>query len=85
MIVPVPLGAVKATFIDDELDTITLPIVGGPDTVVTEDDALDETDVPPELVAVTENVYGIFDVNPETLIGDDVPVPVKPPGLLITV
>jgi hypothetical protein len=85
MIVPVPLGAVKATLMDDEPNTITLPIVGGPDTVVTEDDALDETDVPPELVAVIENVYGIFDVNPATLIGEDAPVPIKPPGLLVTV
>ena len=48
-------------------------------------DALDETDVPPELVAVTVNVYGVFAVNPVTFIGDDVPVPINPPGLLVTV
>ena len=53
--------------------------------VVTEDDALDATDVPPEFVAVTVKVYGVFGVNPDTLIGEDVPVPVKPPGLLVTV
>ena len=53
--------------------------------VVTGDDALDATDVPPEFVAVTVKVYGVFGVNPDTLIGEDVPVPVKPPGLLVTV
>ena len=53
--------------------------------VVTADDALDGTDVPPELVAVTVNVYGVFGDNPDTVIGEDVPVPVKPPGLLVTV
>ena len=67
------------------LDTIAVPMVGAPVSVVTEIDALDETDVPPELVAVTKNVYGVFPDNPDTAIGDDVPVPVKPPGLLVTV
>ena len=31
-------------------------MVGGPDNVATDVDAPDATDVPPELVAVTENV-----------------------------
>ena len=39
-------------------------------------DELDESDVPPELVAVTENVYAVFEVNPDTMIGDDVPIAV---------
>jgi hypothetical protein len=56
VIVPVPVGAVKATLIVVELDTVAVPIVGALDTVVTEVDALDATDVPPELVAVTVNV-----------------------------
>ena len=60
-------------------------MVGEPDNVDTADDALDDTEVPPELVAVTVNVYGVFGVNPDTLIGEEVPVPVKPPGLLVTV
>jgi hypothetical protein len=30
------------------------------------------------------NVYGVFGVNPDTVIGDDVPVPVNP-ELLVTV
>ena len=85
MIVPVPLGAVKAILTAVELDTVATPIVGALDFVVTEVDALDATDVPPELIAVTENVYGVFGVNPETEIGDDEPVLVKPPGLLVTV
>ena len=85
MIVPVPLGAVKATLTTVELDTVATPIVGALDFVVTEVDALDETDIPPEFVEVTVNVYGVFGVNPDTEIGDNVPVPVKPPGLLVTV
>ena len=85
MIVPVPLGAIKATLTEVVLDTVAEPIVGALVCVVTDVEALDATDVPPELVAVTENVYGVFEVNPDTFIGDDVPVPVKPPGLLVTI
>ena len=85
MIVPVPLGAVKETLIAVELDTVAVPMVGAPDIVDTDVDALDATDVPPELVAVTMKVYGVFDVNPDTVIGEDEPVPIKPPGLLVTV
>ena len=84
MIVPVPLGAVKATLTEVELNTTVVPIDGALVNVVTAVDALDDTDVPPELVAVTVNVYGVFDVNPETVIGEDEPVPVNP-ELLVTV
>ena len=57
MIVPLPpLGAVKATLTAVELDTVAVPMVGAIVCVVTELDALDATDVPPELVAVIENV-----------------------------
>ena len=83
--VPVPLGEVKATLTAVELEAVAVPMVGEFGFVVTVVDALDATDVPPALVAVTVKVYGVFGVNPETLIGDDVPVPVKPPGLLVTV
>ena len=83
--VPVPPGAIKATLTEDVLDTVAVPIVGALGIVITELDALDDTDVPDELVAVTENVYGVFPDNPDTVIGDDEPVPVKPPGLLVTV
>ena len=57
MIVPSPpLGGVKATLTALELDTVAVPMVGASGEVVFELDALDGTDVPPELVAVTENV-----------------------------
>ena len=85
MIVPVPLDAVNITLTSVVLDTTTTPIVGEFGFVVTTVVALDDIDVPPELVAETVNVYGVFDINPDTVIGDDVPVPVKPPGLLVTI
>ena len=44
----------------------------------------DATDVPPELVAETVNVYDVFGINPDTVIGEDVPVPTSP-KLLVTV
>ena len=55
------------------------------DNVTTDDDELEATDVPPEFVAVTVNVYAVLGVNPETVIGEVEPVPVKLPGLLVTV
>jgi hypothetical protein len=67
------------------LDTDAMTIVGGLATVVTAVDALDGMDVPPEFVAVIVNVYIVFGVNPDTVTGDDVPVPVTPSGLLVTV
>ena len=56
MIVPVPLGAVKATLTELALDTVAIPMVGAVGFVVTEFDALDAPDIPPELVAVTVHV-----------------------------
>ena len=56
MIVPVPLGAVKATLTAVALETVAVPMVGELDIVVTAVDADDETEVPPEFVAVTVNV-----------------------------
>jgi hypothetical protein len=86
VIVPVPpLGAIKATLTSVVLDTVAVPIVGVLGFVVTDVDTLDATDVPPELVAVTENVYDVFADNPDTVIGEDVPVPIKLPELLVTV
>jgi hypothetical protein len=84
VIVPVPLGDVKETLTTVELDTVAVPIVGAFGFVITSLDALDGTDVPPELVAVTVNVYGVFEINPDTVIGDDAPVAISP-KLLITV
>ena len=85
MIVPVPLERLKATFTEVELSIVAVYMDGVLGVVVIEVDVLDATDVPPELVAVTEKVYEVFDSNPDTVIGEVVPVPVKPPGLLVTV
>ena len=51
-----PLGGVNATLTEVELTTVDIKLVGGDGIVVTEDDADDAVDVPPELVAVTVNV-----------------------------
>jgi hypothetical protein len=85
VIVPFPpVGGVKYTFTALVLDTIAVPIVGAPGFVITDSDGIDETDVPPVLDAATVNVYIVFTVNPDTVIGEDVPVPVAP-ELLVTV
>jgi hypothetical protein len=52
---------------------------------VTELEAVDETLVPIELVAVTVKVYTNPLVNPVTVIGEDAPEAVTPPGLDVTV
>ena len=84
MIVPVPLGSVNETLTVDELVTIAKSIIGESDIVDTEDDGIDADDVPLELVAVTVNVYNVFCVNPDTVIGEVVPVAISP-KLLVTV
>ncbi len=52
---------------------------------VTEFEALEAEPVPAELVAVTVKVYEVPLVRPVTVIGDDAPVPVSPPGFDVTV
>ena len=85
MIVPVPpLGAKKDTLTSVVLDTVVVPMVGEFGFVVTTLDMFDPTDVPPELVAVTENVYNVFGVNPDMVIGEEVPVSISP-KLLVTI
>ena len=85
VIVPVPLGAVKAILTELESITVAVPMMGATVFVVTILDAVDKFDIPPEFVAVTLNVYAVFDVNPDTIIGEVrfVPVDVISPGLLI--
>ena len=56
MIIPVPVGGVKAMLTEDTSNTVAVPIVGALEIVVTDVVALDDADVPPELVAVTVNV-----------------------------
>jgi hypothetical protein len=47
--------------------------------------AADAAEVPLALVALTVNVYSVPAVKPETVIGEDEPVPVAPPGEAVTV
>ena len=69
------------------LPAVALPIVGAPgaDAGVIEFDAADAAPVPALFVAVTVKVYAVPLVNPVTVMGLDVPVPVNPPGLEVTV
>ena len=52
---------------------------------VTALEAVEATPVPAELVAVTVKVYGVPLVNPLTVIGEELPDDVIPPGLDVTV
>jgi hypothetical protein len=64
-----------------------VPIIGAPGTFagVTELLVPDAELVPTALVAVTVKVYEVPFVKPVTVIGEAPPVPVKPPGLEVTV
>jgi hypothetical protein len=57
----------------------------GATIVIGLDDELTAPDTPEELAVVTVNVYEVPFVSPETVTGDDEPVPVNPPGLEVTV
>ena len=84
---PVLVGAVKLTVALPLLPLAEIP-VGAPGAIaagVTADDALEAAPVPTELVAVTVKVYAVPLVRPVTVIGDDVPVAVMPPGEEVTV
>jgi hypothetical protein len=69
------------------LPRAALPIAGAPGTVagMMLPDAPDAAPVPALLVAVTVNVYAVPLDSPLTVIGLVAPVPVKPPGLEVTV
>ena len=56
-------------------------VMAGAAVGVTLFDAADAGPVPTEFVAVTVNVYGVPTVNPVTVIGETLPVAVRPPGL----
>jgi hypothetical protein len=63
-------------------------LVGTPGAVaagVTDDDAVEAVPVPTELVATTLKVYAVPLVRPVTVIGEEVPVAVIPPGEEVTV
>jgi hypothetical protein len=48
-------------------------------------DAGDGGDAPAALIATTEKLYATPLSNPFTVIGDDAPTPVRPPGVAVTV
>jgi hypothetical protein len=48
-------------------------------------DGAEGTESPFAFVATTVNVYAVPFVNPVTVIGLEIPVPVSPPGLDVTV
>ena len=87
---PLESGAVNATVADVAPVAVAAPIVGAPGrlSVVTEAEALDETEVPAALVAVTVKVYAVLAVRPVMVM---VPspawstVPVFPPGFDVAV
>ena len=78
---PFEEGAVKVT-VACELPPVAVPTVGAPGTVlgVTEFEADEAVLVPALLVAVMVKVYAVPLVSPVTVIGEDAPVPVIPPG-----
>jgi hypothetical protein len=83
---PFDVGGVKATE-TCPLPTVAVPTVGAPGALaaVTEFEGVDAAPVPTAFVAVTEKVYIVPLVRPVTMMGEEVPVAVTPPGLEVTV
>jgi hypothetical protein len=83
---PLPAGAVKLT-VAPAFPAVAVPIAGAPGTVagVTLLEAVDAVPVPTPLVAVTVKVYAVPLVSPLTTIGLPAPLPVKLPGVDVTV
>jgi hypothetical protein len=83
---PLNAGGVNAT-VACVLPAVAVPIVGALGTVngVTLLEAADSALLPAMLVACTVNVYAVPLASPETTMGDAAPVPVKPPGVDVTV
>ena len=79
-----PVNAIETAVL---LERVTEVMVGVCGTVVAviEFEALDAALVPAVDVAVTVNVYAVEDCSPVTVIGLEDPVPVNPPGELVTV
>jgi hypothetical protein len=77
--------AVNDTFAEVLDDAVAETPVGAPGFVVIDDVAEEAPEVPFVLLAVTTNVYDVPDDNPVTVMGDDVPVAVIEPGVLVTV
>ena len=84
---PLLAGAAKLTVALPLLPVAEIP-VGTPGAIgagVTADDAVESVPVPTALVAVTVKVYAVPLVSPVTVIGDEAPVAVRPPGEDVTV
>ena len=79
------MEAVKATFAEVLDDAVADSPVGALGVVTIDDVAEEAPEVPFVLLAVTTNVYDVPDDNPVTVMGDDVPVAVIEPGVLVTV
>ena len=79
-------GAVKVT-LACALPPVAVPMVGAPGcpSGVTLLDEAEAELVPTKLVAVTVKVYAVPLVKPLTTIGEVAPLPVKLPGLEVTV
>jgi hypothetical protein len=84
---PPSLRGAENVIVASPFPRVAVPIIGAPGTAagVTELLVPDEELVPTTLVAVTVKVYDTPLVNPVTVIGEAPPVPVKPPGLEVTV
>ena len=67
------------------VDTLGAEGVAGTVVAVIEAEADESSDEPDKLFPLTVNVYAVSDCNPSTVIGDDAPVAVKPPGDDVTV
>jgi hypothetical protein len=79
-------GAVNVSEAVVEVDDVAVPIVGAPGTCAcTELEAALAGPVPLALDAVTVKVYAVPKVSPVTVIGEDEPVAVIPPGFEVTV
>ena len=83
---PLLLGALNVT-VASPFPRVAVPMVGASGVVagVTLFEADEADPVPTAFVAVTVNVYAVPLVRPITVIGDEPPAPVNPPGLEVTV
>jgi hypothetical protein len=84
---PEPTAPAVYATVAEAFPAVAVPIVGADGLIpgVCELDASDAGEVTPLLVAVTVNVYAVPAVRPVTVIGEEEPVPVRLPGLDVTV
>ncbi|NBV92740.1 MAG: hypothetical protein EBR91_11335 [Flavobacteriia bacterium] len=80
-----PILPVNDTIAELLAAKVAVPIVGAGGLVITVFDTAEIIDVPTLVVPTTVNVYAVLLDRPLTIIGDEVPVLVNKPGLLVTV